>query len=81
MNYGLMLEHHNESGADVTLATLPIIPDQVSAFGVVEVARNGEVIGFVEKPKETNSARPSIRTWSTSPWASTSSTPTCSCPN
>src|ERR1700729_4251820 len=58
MNYSLMLEHHRDSGADVTLATLPISPDQVSAFGVVEVARNGEVTGFEEKPKETRIRSP-----------------------
>jgi glucose-1-phosphate adenylyltransferase len=53
MNYGLMLEQHRQSGAHVTLATLPIRPDEVRQFGVVEVARNGEVTGFEEKPKET----------------------------
>jgi glucose-1-phosphate adenylyltransferase len=58
MNYGLMLEHHNDSGADVTLATLPIRPDEVSRFGVVEVSRTGEVIGFQEKPKTTNLRSP-----------------------
>ena len=58
MNYGLMLEHHNDSGADVTLATLPIRPDEVSRFGVVEVSRSGEVIGFQEKPKTTNLRSP-----------------------
>ena len=58
MNYGLMLDHHNDSGADVTLATLPIRPDEVSRFGVVEVSRTGEVIGFHEKPKTTNLRSP-----------------------
>ncbi|HLH35331.1 MAG TPA: glucose-1-phosphate adenylyltransferase [Alloacidobacterium sp.] len=58
MNYGKMLEHHNESGADVTLATLPIDPSEVSRFGVVEVARSGEVIGFHEKPKSTDLRSP-----------------------
>src|ERR1700683_3292303 len=58
MNYGLMLEHHNDSGADVTLATLPIEPHEVSRFGVVEVARNGEVVGFLEKPKQTDLRSP-----------------------
>jgi glucose-1-phosphate adenylyltransferase len=53
MNYGLMLDHHKEAGADVTLATLPIRPDEVSRFGVVEVSRTGEVVGFHEKPKTT----------------------------
>ena len=58
MNYGKMLEHHNEMGADVTLATLPIDPSEVSRFGVVEVERSGEVIGFQEKPKTTNLRSP-----------------------
>ncbi len=53
MNYALMMQQHIDSGADLTIATLPITPDQVSEFGVVEVARNGEVVGFVEKPKTT----------------------------
>jgi glucose-1-phosphate adenylyltransferase len=58
MNYGLMLDHHNEAGADVTLATLPIEPNEVSRFGVVEVSKAGEVIGFQEKPKTTNLRSP-----------------------
>ncbi|MEO6910586.1 MAG: glucose-1-phosphate adenylyltransferase [Edaphobacter sp.] len=58
MNYGRMLKQHQDSGADVTLATLPISPDEVSAFGVVEVAKNAEVTGFVEKPKETSIRSP-----------------------
>ena len=58
MNYGLMLDHHNEAGADVTLATLPIRPDEVSRFGVVEVSRTGEVVGSQEKPKTTNLRSP-----------------------
>ena len=58
MNYGLMLEHHEQTGADVTLATLPINPAEVSSFGVVEVSRTGEVVGFQEKPKTTNLRSP-----------------------
>jgi glucose-1-phosphate adenylyltransferase len=58
MNYSRMLEQHLETGADVTLATLPIDPSEVSRFGVVEVAPNGEVVGFQEKPKETSVRSP-----------------------
>lgn len=58
MNYGKMLEHHDRSGADVTLATLPIDPSEVYRFGVVEVAKNGEVTGFLEKPKTTDLRSP-----------------------
>jgi glucose-1-phosphate adenylyltransferase len=58
MNYARMLQQHKDSGAEVTLATLPIRPEDVSQFGVVEVARNAEVLGFEEKPKETKFRSP-----------------------
>ncbi len=58
MNYALMLQQHIETRADVTLATLPIHPHEVSQFGVVEVAPNGEVTCFEEKPKETKVRSP-----------------------
>jgi glucose-1-phosphate adenylyltransferase len=53
-----MHDHHMHAGADVTLATLPIRPDEVARFGVVEVSRTGEVVGFQEKPKTTNLRSP-----------------------
>ena len=58
MNYGRMLDQHLATNADVTLATLPIHPDEVARFGVVEVARNGEVVSFLEKPKSTELRSP-----------------------
>lgn len=58
MNYGLMLKQHRDSGADVTLATLPIPPSEVSRFGVLEVSRNSEVTGFEEKPATTQLRSP-----------------------
>ncbi len=58
MNYALMLQHHCDTGADVTIATLPIKPEEVSAFGIVDIAKNGEVTGFVEKPKTTDLRSP-----------------------
>ena len=58
MNYGRMVQQHIDSGADVTLATLPIDPSDVSRFGVVEVSRTGEVTGFQEKPQQTHMRSP-----------------------
>src|SRR5580692_7485429 len=58
MNYGRMLEQHIATNADITIATLPIHPDEVSRFGVVEVARSGEVVSFLEKPKQTDLRSP-----------------------
>ena len=58
MNYARMLQQHIDTNADVTLATLPVHPDEVSQFGVVEVAKSGEVTCFEEKPKETKVRSP-----------------------
>src|SRR4051812_29303297 len=37
MNYGRMLTQHRDSGADVTLATILITPEETFRFGVVDV--------------------------------------------
>jgi glucose-1-phosphate adenylyltransferase len=58
MDYSGMLERHKQTNAEVTLATLPIPPDEVSRFGVVEVGRTGEVLGFEEKPASTKFRSP-----------------------
>ena len=58
MDYSRMLTYHKEKGAEVTLATLPISPQDVARFGVVEVAKSGEVVGFQEKPPSTNIRSP-----------------------
>jgi glucose-1-phosphate adenylyltransferase len=58
MNYARMLQQHVDTRAEVTIATLPIRPDEVNQFGVVDVGPQGEVRGFEEKPKETTFRSP-----------------------
>jgi glucose-1-phosphate adenylyltransferase len=58
MNYGLMLKQHNASGADVTLATIQIDPNEVYRFGVVDVDSDSRVNGFLEKPRQTELRSP-----------------------
>jgi glucose-1-phosphate adenylyltransferase len=58
MNYERMLSQHNETGADVTLATILIDPSESSRFGCVEVNAQKQVIGFEEKPKSTKLRSP-----------------------
>jgi glucose-1-phosphate adenylyltransferase len=58
MNYGLMEHQHIESGADVTLATIQVGPEEVYRFGVVDVDRDQRVLGFLEKPRETDLRSP-----------------------
>jgi len=58
MNYSRMLEQHKETKAEVTLATLPVSPDEVKHLGVVEVGKTGEVLGFQEKVPVTSFRSP-----------------------
>jgi glucose-1-phosphate adenylyltransferase len=58
MNYELMLHQHNESGAEVTLATILIDPTETVRFGVVDIDRNGRIVGFQEKPERTDIRSP-----------------------
>ncbi len=58
MNYDLMLRQHEESGADVTLATILVEPSETSRFGIVEVDRDGRIVGFQEKPQVTDTRSP-----------------------
>src|SRR5512140_344224 len=58
MNYARMLEQHQASGADVTIGTILIEPEETRHFGVVDVDRQGRVIGFEEKPKTTKLRSP-----------------------
>ena len=50
MDYRQMLEWHAASGADVTLACLPVPVEQSSAFGVLDVDSEQGVRAFREKP-------------------------------
>ncbi len=58
MDYGLMLEQHVQSGADVTLATILIEPEETHRFGVVDIDREGRIVGFLEKPRHTDIRSP-----------------------
>ena len=48
MDYARMLKQHVDSGADVTLATILIEPEETYRFGVVDVDRVGRIVGFLE---------------------------------
>ncbi len=51
MDFRQMLETHTMSGADVTIAGLPVPLEQTSGFGIMRVSNSGRVEGFLEKPK------------------------------
>ena len=51
MDYSKFVEHHRASGADLTVAALPVDPAQAEAFGLMRTDDQGEIKEFKEKPK------------------------------
>ncbi|NJN31036.1 MAG: glucose-1-phosphate adenylyltransferase [Synechococcales cyanobacterium RM1_1_8] len=51
MDYSKFIDHHRETGADVTLSVVPIDEQRASDFGLMKIDDNGRVIDFSEKPK------------------------------
>jgi glucose-1-phosphate adenylyltransferase len=58
MNYDLMMRQHKDSGADVTIATILVDPEETRHYGVVDIDHDGRVHGFLEKPKVTELRSP-----------------------
>ena len=58
MDYGKMIEFHEEKEADLTIGAVEVEKEGASSLGVMEVDDEGRVIGFQEKP-ETPKTLPS----------------------
>jgi glucose-1-phosphate adenylyltransferase len=52
MDYELMLQHHVDSGADVTVGCLEVPRKEASGFGVMHVDADDRIRMFLEKPKD-----------------------------
>jgi len=52
MDYELMLQHHVDSGADVTVGCLEVPRKEASGFGVMHVDGEDRIHTFLEKPKD-----------------------------
>jgi glucose-1-phosphate adenylyltransferase len=57
MNYGEMIEWHHRHTADITIATLQILPEEANRFGIVQIEPDFRITGFEEKPKHDNPTR------------------------
>ena len=51
MDYSLFIEHHRSTGADLTVAALPVDPKQAESFGLMRTDEDGNIKEFREKPK------------------------------
>ncbi len=52
MDYEVMLRHHVESGADVTVGCLTVPREEATAFGVMAIDANDRITEFLEKPAD-----------------------------
>lgn len=55
MNYAAMIEYHNRSQADLTMAMIRVPEQEASRFGILEVNEENRVISFLEKPSHPTS--------------------------
>ena len=51
-DYAMMIAHHVDSGADVTVGCIEVPRMEASGFGVMKVDTSDRILEFVEKPKD-----------------------------
>lgn len=52
MDYELMLQQHEATGADVTIGCLEVPRMEATGFGVMHVDENSRILSFLEKPAD-----------------------------
>jgi glucose-1-phosphate adenylyltransferase len=52
MDFGVMIDHHAASGADISIATIPVGGKEASEFGIMKKDPSGRITSFVEKPAQ-----------------------------
>jgi glucose-1-phosphate adenylyltransferase len=55
MDYAAMLQHHHDSGAELTVACLTVDLEQARSFGVMTVDEGDRIVSFQEKPEHPRS--------------------------
>lgn len=50
MDYRKMLVRHQENESDLTVATIPVIAEDATGFGIMKTNKEGMIDSFVEKP-------------------------------
>jgi glucose-1-phosphate adenylyltransferase len=52
MDYRPMIQFHNERGADLTIALMPVPLEETNRFGIMTVDEEDNITAFYEKPKD-----------------------------
>ncbi|HTD94821.1 MAG TPA: glucose-1-phosphate adenylyltransferase [Chitinophagaceae bacterium] len=51
MDFQEMLDNHKKSGADISVATIPVADREAPEFGILKEDKDGFIESFIEKPK------------------------------
>jgi glucose-1-phosphate adenylyltransferase len=52
MDFQAMLDNHKKTGADISIATIPVGDREAPEFGILKEDQNGLITSFIEKPKK-----------------------------
>ena len=52
MDFQEMLDNHKRTGADISIATIPVGDREAPEFGILKKDENGLITSFIEKPKK-----------------------------
>lgn len=50
MDFNEMLDEHVNSGAEITIATLPVTAKEATGFGIMKTDASNQITSFIEKP-------------------------------
>ena len=53
MDLQQLLQSHIENNAEITIATIPVVAKDATAFGIMKVAADNTISSFIEKPDES----------------------------
>mgnify|MGYP003624161131 FL=1 len=53
MDYDLMIDAHQKSGAEISIGTIPVNAKDATSFGILKADDNGVVTSFIEKPDDS----------------------------
>lgn len=51
MDYNLMVQQHIDTGADITIGTVPVNAKDAPSFGIMKTDKDNNITSFIEKPK------------------------------
>ncbi|SHM85726.1 glucose-1-phosphate adenylyltransferase [Chitinophaga jiangningensis] len=52
MDFSKFIQQHKDTGADISIATIPVAAKEASDFGILKTNEQGAIVSFTEKPPQ-----------------------------